>query len=83
MEISEQTIVELIRGQSATTQAVIDLRASFDKTIPYLADAIKDNAKDIQSVRNKMYYFSGAGTVIGYIASKFGVGHFITLFGGK
>lgn len=83
MEISEQTIVELIRGQSATTQAVVDLKASLDKTLPYLLANDKENAQNIQSVRNKMYYFSGAGTVVGYLASKFGVEHFITLFGGK
>lgn len=83
MEISEHTIVELIKSQSATTQAIVDLKASLDKTIPFLVAADKENAQGIESVRNKMYYFSGAGTVVGYLASKFGVGHFITLFGGK
>ena len=83
MEISEQTIVDLIRGQAATTQAVLDLKSSFERTVPFLIEADKENAKDIRNIRNKMYYFSGAGTVFGYIASKFGVGHYITLFGGK
>lgn len=82
MEISEHTIVELIKGQSATTQAILDLRNSMDKAIPYLVAQDEKNSLSIQEVQKKVWYLSGAGTVIGYLLSKFGA-HTLTLFGGK
>ncbi len=81
MEISEQTIVELVRGQGEITQAIKDLDKRMDKTLPYLADQDEKNAKAIRGVERKLYYFGGAGSVLGYIGS-----HWIEKFfglGGK
>lgn len=69
MEISEQTIVKLIENQAATTQAVEDLKDSLEKTIPYLVAEDKANSSRIDAVERKIYYFGGAGTILGYIGS--------------
>lgn len=82
MEISEQTLVKLVDGQASVTQAVIDLRNSFDRAIPYLITKDEELAKNIQSVERRIWYFGGAGSVLGYIMSKAGE-HYLSLFGGK
>lgn len=83
MEISEQTIVKLISEQAATTQAVTDLKGSLDKAIPYLVAQDKINADKIDGLENKMYYFGGAGTVIGFALSHLSLKSIIGMFGGK
>lgn len=72
MEISEQTIVKLIENQAATTQAVSDLKGTLEKTIPYLVSQDQENAKSIKEVERKIWYFGGAGTILGFIGSLFG-----------
>lgn len=69
MEVSEQTLVQLVNGQATTAQAVRDLKETIDKAIPVLVAEDKKNAKDIAIVRNRVYYFGGAGTVLGYFLS--------------
>jgi hypothetical protein len=79
MEISEQTILDLVKGQAAITQSVADLKSSLEKTIPFLAAQDQANSTRIDRVERKIYYFGGAGTVLGYIGS-----HFLErFFGGK
>ena len=79
MEISEQTILKLVESQGALTQAVTDVKDRFDKAIPYLVSKDEENAKDIKAVEKKIWYFGGAGTTLGFIASHFGAKY----FGGK
>ena len=79
MEISEQTIVELIKGQATTAQAILDLKSSIEKSIPYLVAQDEKNADKIRSVEHKVWYFGGAGTAVGYIIEHFGAKY----FGGK
>ena len=70
MEISEQTIVRLIENQAATTQAVEDLKNTLEKTIPFLVDTDKENAEAIKGVERKVWYFGGAGSVLGFIGTE-------------
>lgn len=72
MEISEQTILELVKSQGALTQAVTDVKDRFDKAIPYLVAKDEENAKDIKSVEKKIWYFGGAGSALGFVLSHFG-----------
>lgn len=81
MEISEQTILELVKSQGALTQAVNDVKERFDKAIPYLVAEDKKNADEIQGVKNKILYFSGAGSVLGFLGSHIVDKYFH--FGGK
>lgn len=79
MEISEQTIIQLVQGQATTTQALVDLKGSFDKAIPYLVKKDEENFKAIRGVERKIWYFGGAGSVLGFIGT-----HIIErYFGGK
>lgn len=71
MEISEHTLIELVKGQATVAQAVTDLKDSFDKAIPSLTLADKVNAKAIRSVEQKQWYLGGAGTILGFMASHF------------
>lgn len=82
MEISEQTLVELVKGQATVVQAVADLKGSFDKVIPFLMKSDEDNSKAIRGMERKIWYFGGAGSVMGYLLSKAGE-HYLSLFGGK
>jgi hypothetical protein len=79
MEITEGTLLDLVKGQATLTQAVMDIKERFDTALPYLAKQDEKNAKAIRSVEKKIWYFGGAGTAIGYIIEHFGVKH----FGGK
>jgi len=72
MEISEQTILKLVEGQAATTQALADLKDSLDKPVPILL-------KDIRSVEKKLWYFSGIGTSVAFLVSHAAY----KIFGGK
>jgi hypothetical protein len=79
MELSEQTIIDLVKGQATLTQAVLDIRERFDKALPYLVKQDEKNAKAINGVERKLWYFGGAGSVLGFIGT-----HFIDkYFGGK
>lgn len=86
MEITEQTILDLVKGQATVTQAVVDLSDRMDRAMPILVarnqalDA-KDAEleKSIHGVEKKLWYFGGAGSVLGFIAEHFGVKY----FGGK
>jgi hypothetical protein len=62
MEISEQTLVELVKGQATVAQALTDLRLTIDSTIPKLD-------KRIGRVEKKQYYLGGAGTAVGFLLS--------------
>lgn len=83
MELSEQTIVKLIQEQSATTQAVTDLKSTLEKTIPYLVAQDQQNAADIRKVQKSQWYFGGAGTFLGFFIEHFGFKGIVQLFGGK
>lgn len=79
MEISEQTLIEIVKGQATVAQAVSDLKGSFEKTIPYLVQRDELLAKDIRGVERKIWYFGGAGSVLGFIGTQV----FGKFFGGK
>jgi hypothetical protein len=79
MELSEQTILDLVKGQATLTQAVLDIKERFDTALPYLVEQDEKNAKAVHSVEKKLWYFGGAGSVLGFIGS-----HFMEkYFGGK
>ena len=65
VEISEQIILKLVEGQGRIEQAVQDLKES----IPSLVVADKENAEAIKGVERKIWYFGGAGSVLGYVGS--------------
>ena len=79
MEITEQTLIELVKGQATVAQAVTDLKGSFEKAIPYLVQRDEGLAKDIRGVERKIWYFGGIGSGVGFILSHFAG----KLFGGK
>ena len=72
VEISEQTVIELIKGQATVAQSVADLKNSLDKSIPYLVKKDEENAAAIRSVEHKIWYFGGAGSVLGAVISHVG-----------
>lgn len=80
MEVSEQTVIELVKGQATIAQEVRDLKDSFVKVVPYLDARDKELEKSIRSVERKVWYFGGAGTALGFIIEHFGFGK---IFGGK
>jgi hypothetical protein len=69
MEISESTLIKIVEGQAATAQAVIDLKDSFDKAIPILVNKHGELEKDVRKVEKKLWYFGGAGSVLGYLGT--------------
>lgn len=81
MQISEETILELVKSQGQLTQAVVDVKDKIDKAIPYLVQQDEKNASAIRDVEKKVWYFGGAGTVIGYILAN--LGSFHLKLGGK
>ena len=79
MEITEQTLIDIIKGQATVAQTVTDLKGSFEKVIPYLVERDEHLAKDIRGVERKIWYFGGAGSILGFIGTNF-IGKY---FGGK
>jgi hypothetical protein len=78
MEISENTIVELVRTTSQTAQSLEDLKNRMDRDVPLLVatskvitDRFDTIEEDLIGVKKKLWYFGGAGTVLGYIGSHF------------
>lgn len=83
MEISEQTILELVKSQGTLTQAVTDVKDRFDKALPYLMDQDTANADAIRSVERKIWYFGGVGTALGFVVEHLGGKYVNSIFGGK
>ncbi len=81
MEITEQTLIELVKGQATVAQAVVDLKGSFEKVIPYLVERDEVLAKDIRGVERKIWYFGGAGSAVGFFLGE--VAKRFINFGGK
>ena len=82
MQISEDTIIDLVKGQATIAQAVTDLKEQLNKTLPVLVKEDEHLATRINAVERKIWYFGGAGSVLGALLSHFG-GSTIRLFGGK
>lgn len=72
MEISEQTIIDLVKGQATIVQAVTDIKERFDKTVPYLMDKDTELENSVKSVEKKVWYFGGAGSALGFVLSHVG-----------
>jgi len=82
MEISEQTLVDLVKGQATVAQALKDLTTTVGSALPALVEEDKRLERHITKVERKEWYMAGAGTVIGFLLSKYAE-PYITLFGGK
>lgn len=80
MQISEQTIIELVKGQATVARAVQDLGDRIDRAMPILVAKDKELEDKIDGVRSKVWYFSGIGTVVGYFVPH--IGKYFN-FGGK
>lgn len=81
MEISEQTLVDLVKGQARIEQAVTDLKEGVGRTIPMLIARDDKFDSRLRGVEGKIWYFGGAGTVVGAVLSHLGDKFFH--FGGK
>lgn len=81
MEINEQTLIEIVKGQATVAQAVVDLKGSFEKVIPYLVERDEHLAKDLRGVERKIWYFGGVGSVVGFFFAE--IAKRYINFGGK
>jgi hypothetical protein len=79
MEINDDHIIELIKGQSATTQAVNDLKSSMEKGFLFIRgehDKLETRHSALEgrvgSVEKKVWYGSGAAAAVGFLAGIFG-----------
>lgn len=79
MEISEQTLVDIIRNQGMQTQAFIDMKDKLDKVLPYLDNQHKDLdkrltnehkslEKRVRKVEKKVWYGSGIAAALAFMA---------------
>jgi hypothetical protein len=82
MDISEQTLIELVKGQAKVAQSVEDMTKRIDLAIPYLNTQDIELGKRIDNVEHKVWYFGGAGSLIG-VALGLYKDRFISLLGGK
>jgi len=68
MEISDDHILELIKGQAATTQAVQDLKGSVEKGFTFVQREHEELETRVHGVEKKVWYGAGAGSVLGIIS---------------
>jgi homoserine dehydrogenase len=82
MEINDDHIIELIKGQSATTQAVNDLKAAMEKGFIFIhgehekLETRHEKLEDrVSGTERKVWYSagigSGLGAAAGFIAAYF------------
>jgi hypothetical protein len=83
MELSEQTLIQLVHGQGKIEQALLDMKDRVDRAIPALVEEDKTNAANIKNVEKKIWYFGGAGTAAGFLIEHLGGKYFSAIFGGK
>ena len=68
MEINDDHIIELIKGQAATTQAVNDLKASMEKGFTFIRGEHEKLDTRVGSVETKVWYGVGAASVLGIMS---------------
>lgn len=79
MTISDDTIISLVKSQAEVAQAVRDMKDGLDKAIPFLIAKDTELERSVHGVEKKLWYFGGAGSMLGFIGS-----HFLDKFlGGK
>jgi hypothetical protein len=75
MEINDDHIIELIKGQAATTQAVQDLRTSMEKGFVFIKGEHDKLDTRVSGVEKKVWYSagigSGLGAAAGFVAAYF------------
>ena len=76
MEISDDRILEmmndLVKGQASTTQAIDDLRHSVEKGFTFVQKEHETLEDRVHGVERKVWYVSGAGATLGFLAGLFG-----------
>jgi len=79
MEINSDHIIELIQCQSATTQALQDLKSSVEKGFSFvhgehtkLEDRVGTLDKRLQGVEKKSVWVTGFGAAAGFFSGLFG-----------
>lgn len=73
MEISEQTLVNIVRSQGEMTQAFKDMKDRLDITLPYLNKVNETLEKRIRKVEKKANWIAGLGSGIALMLSLFGI----------
>ena len=68
MEINDDHIVELIKGQAATAQAVLDLKGSVEKGFTFIHSEQKELETRVGGVEKKVWYSFGVGSTLGIVA---------------
>lgn len=68
MEINDDHIIELIKGQAATTQAITDLKTSMERGFTFLSSSHEKLDARVNGVEKKVWYGTGVGTTLGAIA---------------
>jgi len=67
MQLSEDNVLELIKGQSRTEQALLDLSERIDKALPFLSAQHSDLEKRVRDVEKNVWTSAGGASVIGAI----------------
>jgi hypothetical protein len=73
MEISDNHIIKLIEGQSATAQALTDLKGTVERGFTFIHNEHTDLEKRVGKVEKKVWYATGAGAAVGYALSYLGI----------
>ena len=73
MEISEQTLVDIVRNQGMQTQAFVDMKDRLDKVLPYLDEQHKSLEKRVRKVEKKANWITGVGSTITFLLSCVGI----------
>lgn len=68
MEISDDHIIELIKGQATTAQAVTDLKGSVEKGFKFIIDEHGKLDERVSAVEKKVWYGTGIGAALGIAA---------------
>lgn len=76
MEIDNDHIIELIKGQATSTQAINDLKTSVEKGFTFLHGEHTKLDERVSSVEKKVWSVSSLGALLGSIAGYFGAGAF-------
>jgi len=78
MEISENTVIDLIKGQATLAQAVKDQGDKIDKGLQFLYNEHRDLNNRVSKIEKKVWYTSGSlglvgGVLVTYIKTKLGL----------
>jgi ElaB/YqjD/DUF883 family membrane-anchored ribosome-binding protein len=65
MEIKDDHIIELIKGQAETKQALTDLKGSVEKGFTFIHTEHTDLEKRVRGVEKKVWYSTGVGSAMG------------------